>query len=340
MKIFYLFLLLAKFALFDDSTNNYEDYINNLPGMQEMNKCMDAGRENIDQCTSTTFDNDYQCCELEIAYEDSEDSEDSEEDENIRYQHSCVALNGTIDLLKAFYEDKKYKALLKEINGFLRFGMYYIDLDNNGEKYYPKPKLSHNQTYKCKDGTYKISYGYEKYTENELKILDSDTHCLRYFYRYMDAINYQYDEEKEKILLKSVSNNECFNANLLQSSIDEEITCGYYEFKINYIDGTTDNFTTCYLHHENFYKNGEFDDQTKKEFQSLISQYSSKNGKISKSYITQFSDSKGNTYVFDSSTGKMESLNENSNSNSNSDSDSNGAFYKINFLILILFSIL
>ena len=334
MKIFYLFLLLAKFALFDDSTNNYEDYINNLPGMQEMNKCMDAGRENIDQCTSTTFDNDYQCCELEIAYEPTE------EDENIRNEQSCVALNGTIDLLKAFYEDKKYKALLKEINGFLRFGMYYIDLDNNGEKYYPKPKLSHNQTYKCKDGTYKISYGYEKYTENELKILDSDTHCLRYFYRYMDAINYQYDEEKEKILLKSVSNNECFNANLLQSSIDEEITCGYYEFKINYIDGTTDNFTTCYLHHENFYKNGEFDDQTKKEFQSLISQYSSKNGKISKSYITQFSDSKGNTYVFDFSTGKMESLNENSNSNSNSDSDSNGAFYKINFLILILFSIL
>ena len=246
MKIFYLFLLLAKFALFDDSTNNYEDYINSLPGMQEMNKCMEAGRENIDQCTSTTFDNDYQCCELEIAYEPTE------EDENIRYEHSCVALNGTIDLLKAVYEDKKYKALLKEINGFLRFGMYYIDLDNNGEKYYLNPKLSLNQTYKCKDGTYKISYAYEKYTENELKILDSDTHCLRYFYRYMDAINYQYDEEKEKILLKSVSNNECFNANLLQSSIDEEITCGYYEFKINYIDGTTDNFTTCYLYNENF----------------------------------------------------------------------------------------
>ena len=150
----------------------------------------------------------------------------------------------------------------------------------------------------------------------------------------MDAINYQYDEEKEKILLKSVSNNECFNANLLQSSIDEEITCGYYEFKINYIDGTTDNFTTCYLHHENFYKNGEFDEKTKKEFETLISLYSSENGKVSKSYITKFSDSEGNTYVFDSSTGKMES------NNSNSNSDSNGAFYKINFLILILFLIL
>ena len=322
MKIFYLFLLLAKFALFDDSTNNYEDYINNLPGMQEMNKCMDAGRENIDQCTSTTFDNDYQCCELEIAYEPTK------EYKNIRYEHTCVALNGTIDILKPIYEDKKYKAFLKELFGFLRFGFYLIDLDHNGQRVYLNPNLSHNQTYNCKDGTYKMSFGYEKYTENELKILDSDTHCLRYFYRYMDAINYQYDEEKEKILLKSVSNNECFNANLLQTTIDEEITCGYYEFKINYIDGTTDNFTTWYLYNENFYKNGEFDDQTKNEFQSLIYQYSSRLDKISKSYITQFSDYEGNTYVFDSSTGKMESTN------------SNGAFYKINFLILILFLIL
>jgi hypothetical protein len=36
----------------------------------------------------------------------------------------------------------------------------------------------------------------------------------------------------------------------------------------------------------------------------------------------------------------MDSSKSNSNSNSNSNSDSNWAFYKINFLILILFSIL
>ena len=43
---------MAKFALFDDSTKNYEDYINNLPGMQEMNKCLEAGKKNMGQCTS------------------------------------------------------------------------------------------------------------------------------------------------------------------------------------------------------------------------------------------------------------------------------------------------
>jgi hypothetical protein len=327
MKIFYLFLLLAKFALFDDSTQNYEDYINNLPGMKEMNKCIEVGKENINQCTSTTFDNDFQCCVLDIAYAYPQQYTN-------RSERSCVALNGTIDLLKAVYEDKKYKALLKEIFGFIRYGLYYIDYDNNGKKIYLSPNLAHNQTYNCKDGTYKMSFGYETYTENELKILDSDTHCLRYFYRYMNVENFQYDEEKGKYILKQVTNNECFNANLLQSSIDEGLTCGYYEFKINYIDGTTDNLTTCYLYNENFYINGEFDEQTQSELQSLINLYSSQNGKISKSYITQFSDSEGNTYVFDSSTGKMES------SNSNPNSNSNGAFYKINFLILILFSIL
>ena len=240
--------------------------------------------------------------------------------------YSCIALNGSIDLLKIVFEDKKYKALLKELFGFYQYGLYYIEED--GKKYYFASDLSYNQTYKCKDGSYKISVGYDTYTENEKKILESNTHCLKYFYRHLYEENFEYDEEKDKYYLKQVSNNDCFNANLLQSSKDEGISCGYYEFKLNYIDGTTDTLTTCYLYNENFYKNGEFDEQTKTEFEKLISQYSSENGKVSKSYITQFSDSEGNTYVFDSSTGKMESNN------------SNGAFYKINFLILILFLIL
>jgi hypothetical protein len=276
--------------------------------MQEMYKCLDIGKKNMEQCTSVTFDNDYQCCEMITTIPDSE--------------FSCVALNGSIDLLKKMYEDKKYKAFIKELFGFLEYGHKY------------GYSISYEQTYKCKDGTYKMSFGYDTYTENEKKILKSDNHCLKYFYRYLDEENFEYDEEKDKYYLKQVSNNECFNANLLQSSKDEGLSCGYYEFKLNYIDGTTDTLTTCYFYNENFYKNGEFDEQTKKEFETLISLYSSENGKVSKSYITKFSDSEGNSYVFDSSTGKMESNNLNSNS------DSNGAFYKINFLILILFLIL
>lgn len=314
MKIFYLFLLLAKFALFDDSTPNYEDFINSLPGMQEMNKCLEAGKQDLNQCTSVTFDNDYQCCVMETFYGDGSGRD-----------LSCIALNGPIDLLKTIY-DKKYKALIKDLFGFYKYGLYYINDD--GSKYYFAPILSYTQTYNCKDGNYTMSFGNDNYTENERKILESDTHCLKYFYRHMYEENFQYDEEKEKYFLRPVSNNECFNASLLQSSKDEGISCGYYEFKLKYIDGTTDTLTTCYYYNENFYKNGEFDEQTKKEFEKLINQYSSENGKVSKSYITQFSDSEGNTYVFDSSTGKMESTN------------SNGAFYKINFLILILFLIL
>ena len=319
MKIFYLFLLLAKFALFDDSTENYEDYIKNLPGMQEMYKCLDAGKIKIDQCTSVTFDNDYQCCVLETFFELDGDPTFHNDD-----KISCIALNGSIDLLKKIYEEKKYKALQKELYGFLKYGLYIYE--DNGEKYYIAPNLSHNQTYKCKDGSYKISFGYDTYTENEKKVLESDNHCLKYFYRHMYEENFEYDEEKDKYYLKQVSNNDCFNANLLQSSKDDGISCGYYEFKLNYVDGTTDTLTTCYFYNENFYKNGEFDEQTKIEFETLINQYSSENGKVSKSYITQFSDSEGNTYVFDSSTGKIES--------------SNGSFYKLNFMILILFLIL
>ena len=122
---------------------------------------------------------------------------------------------------------------------------------------------------------------------------------------------YEYNESNDKYYLKSVSSDECFNADLLQSSKDAGISCGYYEFKLNYIGGTSETLTTCYLVNPNFYNNGEFDSQTKSEIESFIRYYTSQNGKVSQNYVAQFSDSEGNTYVYDSVTGKIESSNSN-----------------------------
>ena len=81
----------------------------------------------------------------------------NDNDDNI----SCVALNSSIDLLKTIYEDKNYKALIKELFGFYKYGLYYISEDD-GEKYYIASNMAYNQIYNCKDGTY--NYGYDKNT--------------------------------------------------------------------------------------------------------------------------------------------------------------------------------
>ena len=52
--------------------------------------------------------------------------------------------------------------------GFL---LYRYDIDDDGIKHYTLNRIF-NETYTCKDGTSSISFGYDKLTENEIKILD------------------------------------------------------------------------------------------------------------------------------------------------------------------------
>ena len=315
MKLFYLFLL-VKLALFDE----FDDFVNNSPLMQDALKCSDS--ENKDQCLSITLsNNDYQCCMMEIEYEPDEEEDDYKEDSN---DPICSILTGSIELLKNLFDDNIFKETMKELFGYLRYGLYIYQ--GEGKKYYPLKNFAFNQTYECKDGKSKFSYGYEKYTQNELNILKSDYHCLRYFYRYNLLDYYEYDEKKDEYYLKPVSKDECLNADYLQSSKDAGISCGYYEFKINYLGGTSETLTTCYLVSPNFYKNGEFDSQTKNQIESFINYYTSQNEKISQNYVAQFTDSEGNTYVYDSSTGKIETSNSNGSS-----------FISLNFIILFIF---
>ena len=313
MKLFYFFLL-VKFALFDE----FSDF-QNSPIMQNVQKCMDA--ENQDQCFSITFsNNDYHCCFLEIKYEPKKNKTENND------ESTCMYIAMSFDLLKNTSEDKAYKEYLKELFGYINNGIYYID--DYGKRIYPA-NIKLNQTFICKEGTTKISIGYDVYTQNEIKIIESEKHCLKYFYRYLFNENYEYNEEN-LFSLKPVSRNECFNADLLKSSKYTVISCGYYEFKIKYVGGTSKKLTTCYLVNPNFYKNGEFDSQTKSELESFILYINRQNGEYSQSYEATFSDSQGNTYVYNSLTGKIES-------STTSNSSNGSSFVNLNFIILFIF---
>ena len=304
MKFFCL-LLIVKFAFFDELSDSEKSSI-----MQDMDKCEEAS-QNIDKCTSIELsNNNYQCCVLEINYE-SDDSNDI----------SCEFTRESFDTMKNIIEDPKTKAMMNEMNGFFRYGFGFNEEETN---------YSFNQTYTCKDGSVKTSYNFE-YTKNEEKILSSKTHCLSYYFRYMDFENIVYDEEKDIFSLKPVSSKECFNADLLQSSKDAGISCGYYEFKIKYEDGNSENFTTCFLVNPNFYKNGNFDFKTKSQFESFIFEFFADEENAIQNYIVQFSDSEGNSYIYDSSIGKIELSEPFFNDNDSS------SYINLNVIILFIF---
>ena len=98
--------------------------------------------------------------------------------------------------------------------------------------------LRHKQIYKCKDCDFTFSYGYYDYTSQEKAILKSSKHCLRYFYSYV------LDED---LVNNMPSKDKCFNANISESSKNNGIECGYYEFNIKFISGKSKIFKSCYL---------------------------------------------------------------------------------------------
>ena len=307
MKFFCLFLII-KFAFFEELTNSEKS-----PIMQDMDKCEEASdRQNINKCTSIELSNNkYQCCFLEINYESDSDSNEI----------SCEFTTESFDTMKKIIEDPKTKAMLNEQFGFFKYGFGFNEEEETN--------YSFNQTYTCKDGSVETSYKFE-YTKNEEKILSSKTHCLSYYIRHMDLENIVYDEEKDIFYLKPVSSKECFNADLLQSSKDAGISCGYYEFNINYEDGNSEKYTTCFLFNPNFYKNGDFDFNTKSQFDSFIEFFQDEENAI-QNYIVQFSDSEGNSYTYDSSIGKIELSEPFYNDNDSS------SYINLNVIILLIF---
>lgn len=154
---------------------------------------------------------------------------------------------------------------------------------------------------------------------------------MNYYKRHKYLENIVYDKEKDRFYFNPVSSNECFNADLLQSSKDAGISCGHFEFKINYVDGNSDIVTTCFLFNPNFYKNGNFDFQTKSYFESFISQFFEDEDEDNaiQNYIIQFSDSEGNTYIYDSLIGKIELSEPFSN-------DNNSSYINLNVIILFI----
>ena len=152
------------------------------------------------------------------------------------------------------------------------------------------------QTYKCNDGIAEYTYGYDVYSPSDIAVYDSDSHCLKYFYRYLYGENY--DENSE---LTPVSKEDCQNAQLTQGAKDAGIKCGFYQFTVNYLQGGSKTYSTCYIYNSNIISEGKLDEKTQSELQSFVWQVDAREGDggTFTTYTTKFSDESGNSYTFD-----------------------------------------
>ena len=118
--------------------------------------------------------------------------------------------------------------------------------------------LTYNENTICKDKTTFLNFDYNEFTDEEKIILNSYNHCLYYYFLPYDNL-----EKKD-----------CFNSELLQSSKDKEIKCGYYNFIITIRNGGTENFQTCYFFNPDFLEYKTIDWNTKKYFDELVNDFS------------------------------------------------------------------
>ena len=272
MKILiFAFILVFDFVVLDDY-NGIPESARKYIEAQE--KCTEAGNDR-DLCFSKTSSlniPNLQCCILALQTKDESYT-------------NCSFLGGSIEQINEQKNSKMIKAILKELYGFTIY-----KLNSDGDSTFD-PKFS--QKYDCQDGKAEIYYGYEEYSSADEETLKSNKHCLRYFYSY--SLDYDFKE-------KFPTNNDCYNADLLPTSEDAGLKCGYGEFNLKYISGNSEVYRTCYFYDSNAIKTKTFDDQSTNAFDIYAWTVSSSEGDSLLSYTVDISDDSGNKLRYDSLT--------------------------------------
>ena len=291
MKYFGLYLLmLLSFANTKEEDDDY-DYDNLPPEAIDYIKNDEICREaELDQnlCfskTSLLTNKKYQCCMLDLKIEGEPG------------EVSCSLLGGTLEEINNLKNSQKIKAIIKESYGFFEHGLKTI-FESEDEEYYPDdmtfPKI--RQHYKCQKGDIELLYGYDNYTASEIELFESKKHCLYHFYHYLNMATF-----------KPPTADDCYQAKILQSSLDNGLECGYYQFNIKFLTGESEIYKTCYLFNTDVIKDKRLDENSQGYFQTLAMNIANAQGKASMSYTVEFSDAKGNKLKFDSLTQKVTS---------------------------------
>lgn len=271
-----IFYLLITFSYFDEIDEEYSF----LPEetrqmMRETQKCHEAENDQTSCFNVKLSIQNFQCCMLKLTTNDE-------------ILNSCSILGGSVEEAKKIKSSSKIKSLLREIYGFNSYGLFSYKTIQEKDKMAQEGK--YKQEYLCKDGSFEISYGYEEYSDSDKEKLLSEKHCLKYFYSYLNL----YSEET-----KNPSKEDCFNADLLDSSKNSGIQCSYYEFNLKYITGDNEIYKTCYLYDPDIKTTKNIDENSIDIFQTLAYLVASYKGKQYSGYTVEFTSSDGDRFSYD-----------------------------------------
>jgi hypothetical protein len=264
----YFLLLCFLLALVDSKVPNqpFISFLKNSLSADEEDPCEQAS-ESKDVCLAKTLDNqNTQCCYIKM---------DNEE-------NSCQPSPKPLSQISNIIKTKQFKPFVKEIYGFSKYGM-------GNEKKMEIPEV--NAQVSCQDEELNVNFGGDKYTEDEIKILQSPDHCLNY--TLSTFLNFYKGEQKEY---------DCTKGQLLQSSKDADIECGTLTAHIK-MGAQETNVKTCIIFSYDMFSKITIPSQ----YSQLITEGIKEKfgGKIT----VELSDSKGRMVSFDSETGQIVSNN-------------------------------
>ena len=208
---------------------------------------------------------DRQCC----AVKNIIDSGNLEED--------CSTMVNPISEAQQYMKSEKAKAIYDEI------ALYSIFSEDDSPETFKQ-----DITYNCNDGELNVKTDSKDLTEEDIKLIKSDEHCLKF--------GYERDSEIE------VNEDKCFSLKLIKKSTNLGITCGYYELNLTLNNGTTRAYNYCWLFDKDIYRSKKLTWVDKTNFDTMVITESMKDiDNVVANYTAHFTGDKNRTMIYYSS---------------------------------------
>ena len=213
----------------------------------------------------------------------------------------CLVMIKPIKLAQVELATENGRKMTKEIGGY--------DLFSNGSSL-----MTNDYYFTCPDGEANFKYDPNAYTEEEKAKFKSDNHCL-----YYSSREYPHEKITEEI---------CYNA-ILSTTENSTISCGYYELKLNFKDGSTGIYKSCFLFNDDILSTKNLGLWTKTTAEEMATEAEYKEDKKYSNYQFNATNSKGEYFIY-------YSINDTVFVDGSSDSDHNKSRFLNNGIIFLL----
>ena len=148
----------------------------------------------------------------------------------------------------------------KELGGLQIYNAKYGGIAGNTVEE-RKEKVQRTIKITCKTWDFSVNIiDGDDYTEEEIKILESENHCLSYFNPILLHISSN---------RRSVTRETCYKASLLPSTRREGLSCGYLEIDIQEEHSIVEKRQTCFLYDPKVASSRTLDEATRLNFNGL-----------------------------------------------------------------------